>query len=67
MDVTRRVADFLDELRQAGHLRVLLVCHAGTMRLLASLVAGGSLEQAALRAAATPNRIGYGAVLVLSA
>jgi alpha-ribazole phosphatase len=35
------------------------------MRLLAALHAGGSVEQAALRAASSPHRIGYGDVLVL--
>jgi alpha-ribazole phosphatase len=63
--VAARVAAFRDELRAAGHPGALLVCHAGTMRLLSSLHLGGSLEQAALRAATSAHRIGYGEVVVL--
>ena len=65
LDVARRVAAFLDHLRQAGHTRVLLVCHAGSMRLLAALHAGGSIEEAALRAASQAHRIDYGGIIVL--
>lgn len=63
--VARRVAAFRDELRQAGHPGALLVCHAGTMRLLSALHMCGSVEEAALRAASSPHRIGYGEVLML--
>ncbi|RZA35205.1 MAG: phosphoglycerate mutase, partial [Lysobacteraceae bacterium] len=65
LEVARRVAAFRDELRQAGCPGALLVCHAGTMRLLSSLHAGGAIGEAALRAASSPNRIGYGEVIVL--
>lgn len=65
LEVARRVAAFREELRQAGHPAALLVCHAGTMRLLSALQAGGSIEQAALRAASSAHRIGYGEVIVL--
>jgi alpha-ribazole phosphatase len=65
MDVARRVAAFFANLRQAGHARVLLVCHAGSMRLLAALHAGGSVEAAALRAASEAHRIDYGGIIVL--
>jgi len=64
-DVARRVAAFFNELRQADQARALLVCHAGSMRLLAALHAGGSIEQAALRAASQPHRIDYGGIIVL--
>jgi len=63
--VAARVAAFRDELRDAGHGAALLVCHAGTMRLLSALHEGGPLEQAALRAATSAHRIGYGEVVVL--
>lgn len=63
--VAQRVAAFRDALRRAGHPAALLICHAGTMRVLSALHAGGSIEQAALRAASSPHRIGYGEVLVL--
>ncbi len=65
MDVARRVAAFLDALRDANLPRALLVCHAGSMRLLAALHAGGSLEEAALRAASAAHRIDYGGIVVL--
>ncbi|MFN3792874.1 histidine phosphatase family protein [Massilia sp.] len=61
-DVARRVAAFRAELR---HPAALVICHAGTIRLLSALHTGGSIEQAALRAASSPHRIGYGDVIVL--
>jgi len=65
IDVATRVAAFRDELERSSHPRALIVCHAGTMRLLSSLHAGGTLEAAALRAAQAPHRIAYGEVVVL--
>ncbi|WP_036172599.1 histidine phosphatase family protein [Massilia sp. 9096] len=68
LDVARRVAAFLDELRHSGAAQALLVCHAGTIRLLTQitrLTAGATLEQAALQAAQTPHQIEYGALLTL--
>jgi alpha-ribazole phosphatase len=69
LDVARRVDGFVDSLRAragTGHCaQALLVCHAGTIRLLLAMRCGLPLEQAALQAAATPHRIGYGEILVL--
>lgn len=65
LTVARRVAAFRDALCGLGLPGALLVCHAGTMRLLSALHQGGTLEQCALRAAASAHRIGYGEVLVL--
>jgi alpha-ribazole phosphatase len=65
LDVARRVAAFVDDVRKAGHSQALLVCHAGTIRLLSAMRPGLPLEQAALNAARSPHRIGYGEVLVL--
>ena len=65
LDVARRVAAFIDELRQAGHAEALLVCHAGTIRLLGAMRDGLTLEQAALNAARAPHRIAYGELVVL--
>lgn len=65
LDVARRVASFRDELRETGHPGALLVCHAGTMRLLSALHAGGGIEEAALQAASSPHRIAYGEVILL--
>jgi alpha-ribazole phosphatase len=65
LDVARRVAAFIVDLRQAGHAQAVLVCHAGTIRLLSAMRAGLPLEEAALNAARSPHRIAYGAVFVL--
>ena len=65
MDVARRVAAFFDALRQADHPCALLVCHAGSMRLLAALHAGGGIEEAAMRAASEAHRIDYGGIIML--
>jgi alpha-ribazole phosphatase len=65
LDVARRVASFVDDLRQAGHAQALLVCHAGTIRLLSAMRGGVMLEQAALDAARSPHRIAYGELLTL--
>lgn len=69
LDVARRVAAFAAELREelagGGGAEALLVCHAGTMRLLCAMQGGAPLEQAALRATATPHDIGYGETILL--
>lgn len=65
MDVAARVAAFHDDLRNAGCEQALVVCHAGTIRLLSSIHRGGSLEDAALRAAQAAHRIAYGELVVL--
>jgi len=62
LEVARRVAAFRQQLR---HPAALVICHAGTIRLLSALHQGGSIEQAALRAASSAHRIGYGEVVVL--
>ena len=43
----------------------IVICHAGTMRLLAGCQAGLPLPEMALHAARTPHTIGYGATMVL--
>jgi alpha-ribazole phosphatase len=65
LDVARRVAAFVDDLRGAGVAEALVICHAGTIRLLGAMHAHPNLEQAALQAAATPHRIAYGDVILL--
>lgn len=61
----RRVQSFLDSLRTLSASRVVIICHAGTIRLISALAGGQPLEQAALNAAATPHSIAYGEVLLL--
>jgi alpha-ribazole phosphatase len=69
LKVARRLAAFTEELRRelprGGASEALLVCHAGTMRLLGAMRGGAPLEQAALRAAGTPHRIRHGEVILL--
>jgi alpha-ribazole phosphatase len=65
LDVAQRVAAFIDDLRQGGTVDALLVCHAGTIRLLSAMRAGLTLEQAALDAARQPHRIAYGELVML--
>jgi alpha-ribazole phosphatase len=66
LDVARRVAAFVDKLHKSPDLEALVICHAGTIRLLMSLHAGAPLEQAALAAASAPHRIGFNQVMVLT-
>ena len=65
LQVAHRVATFRADLHASGEPEVLVVCHAGTMRLLAAIGGGVRLEQAALQAASTPHHIAYGEMLVL--
>jgi alpha-ribazole phosphatase len=65
LDVAQRVGACIDELRQGGHAEALLICHAGTIRLLSAMQSGATLEQAALDAARTPHRIAYGEIVAL--
>ena len=69
LQVARRVAafraDLCADLHASGPPEALVVCHAGTMRLLAAMQRGVPLEQAALQAASTPHHIAYGEMLVL--
>jgi alpha-ribazole phosphatase len=69
LDVAHRVAGFVDTLRaDAGGgncAEALVICHAGTIRLLLAMQSGLPLEQAALQAASTPHRIGYGEIIML--
>jgi alpha-ribazole phosphatase len=65
MDVARRVAAFHDDLLRAGVPEALVICHAGTIRLLLAMRTAPTLDAAALQAAQTPHRIGYGELLVV--
>jgi alpha-ribazole phosphatase len=53
-----RVQSFLDELRHDA----VIVCHAGTMRLMAAIAAGEPL----LRAVQKPNQVNFCSTLRLS-
>jgi len=57
-EVAGRVQSFLDDLRHDA----IVICHAGTMRLMAAIAAG----EPVLQAAAKPNQIKYCEALRLS-
>lgn len=65
MQVCERVASFYADLNAAGAAQAIVVCHAGTIRLLARLHAGLTPAESARAAAGEPHRIGYGELLVL--
>jgi alpha-ribazole phosphatase len=66
LEVAERVTQALARIRASGAAQAIVVCHAGTIRLLAALARQLPLEEAALAAAAAPHGIGYGAVLRLA-
>ncbi|HWT70626.1 MAG TPA: histidine phosphatase family protein [Oxalicibacterium sp.] len=65
LQVARRVRAFRDDLRKLDAADVVVICHAGTIRLLCAGERGGTLEETALYAAQHPHAIAYGEVLVL--
>lgn len=60
-----RVAAFYADLQRSGAPCAIVVCHAGSMRLLAACHLGLAPPQAAAHAARTPHHIAYGGLLVL--
>lgn len=64
-DVARRVHAFHADLQARQHDAAIVVCHAGTMRLLAHCVRGASPLAMAHAAAATPHAIAYGELVML--
>lgn len=66
-DAAERVLAFrADLLRQAGD-DAIVVCHAGTMRLLMAYEPGMTAVETALRAARAGHRIGYGEMAIVEA
>jgi alpha-ribazole phosphatase len=59
LDVARRVAAFRDALLRSGTREALVICHAGTIRLLLAMRAGAIARsgRAARRANAAPHRL----------
>jgi len=67
LQMAARVQDFYaDFQRQQGADSSIIICHAGTIRLLCAFHAGLPLRDAALHAAQTPHKIAYGASVILS-
>lgn len=65
LHMAARVAAFHADLLRQGHANAIVLCHAGTIRLLSACHAGLSLADMALQAARTPHKIAYGEVVVL--
>jgi len=55
-----RVQSFLQHLLREQHATAIVVCHAGTIRLITALQSACSLEKAALLAASSAHKIAYG-------
>jgi len=64
LDVASRVSAFHTE-AQRQQRDTIVICHAGTMRLLAACQQGLSLQETALRAAQTPHQIPYGTIRIM--
>ena len=60
-----RIDAFLGDLLREQHETAIIICHAGTIRLLAALQAGLPLEETALRAATSAHKIAYGATVIV--
>ncbi|NRR34191.1 histidine phosphatase family protein [Oxalobacteraceae bacterium] len=65
LEVATRVAAFHTALQRQPHTEALMICHAGTIRLLMACHAGLAPAAAALRAASKPHSIAYGETIIL--
>ncbi len=61
----QRVRAFHDDLLQLRHDCAIVVCHAGTIRLLLACRHGLPIADMALHAASTPHGIAYGGLAIL--
>lgn len=64
LQMARRVADFYHDICRQQQDQI-VICHAGTMRLLIACQRGFGLQDAARYAASKPQPIAYGAVICL--
>lgn len=64
LGMAERVRAFLDALLQQKHDSAIVVCHAGTIRLMDACLQHSSLQDAALAAGQTRQAIGYGELFV---
>lgn len=64
LQIAQRVKTFYEDLPKASGEQIVVVCHAGTIRLLLACLEGLSLEAMAMHAASTIHAIGYGELLV---
>lgn len=65
IEMARRVHAFHEELRSSGHDCAIVVCHAGTIRLLRACCNTPDINEIAVRAAQAPNSIGLGESVIL--
>jgi alpha-ribazole phosphatase len=65
LEFTTRVASFYDDMHRVPDEAVVVICHAGTMRVLAACQAGLPLAETAMRAAQMPHSIAYEEQLLL--
>jgi alpha-ribazole phosphatase len=65
-DMAVRVAGFYDDVRATDVLDAIVICHAGTIRLLTARAAGMDAQAMAHAAAAHPHRIGYGEIVTIT-
>jgi alpha-ribazole phosphatase len=65
LQMAQRVRAFHADLLQSGPHCAIVICHAGTIRLLLAHRGGLPLSELALHAAQTPHNIDYGAVITL--
>ena len=67
LQMAERVGAFYADLAALAPCGAIIVCHAGTMRLLAECGRGATPRLMAQRAAACPHRIAYGGLLIVQA
>jgi alpha-ribazole phosphatase len=65
MQMAQRVLAFRDDLLSLQQ-DCIVICHAGTIRLLLACQHGESLLETALHAAQTSHHIAYGEVIILN-
>ncbi|WP_293780813.1 histidine phosphatase family protein [uncultured Oxalicibacterium sp.] len=65
LEVAQRVRAFRDDLAGLDIEHAIVICHAGTIRLLAACEHALSVPEMALYAAQKPHRIGYGELLIV--
>lgn len=61
-----RVAGFYADITATGVRDAVVICHAGTIRLLTARAAGMDVRAMAHTAAAHPHRIGYGEIVTIT-
>lgn len=66
LDMAMRISEFYAGVVQADVAEAIVICHAGSIRLLTACAGGMGVEQMAQAAAAHPHRIAYGEIVTLT-